>query len=79
MKFTYNTSKEDDITIFSLAGELIDKSQASGLIHSIDELIDKKEIKLIFDLKNLRYVNSSGLNVLINIFAPADNVYLFSL
>lgn len=67
MKFTYNILKEENINIISMEGELIDKSQATGLLLSIDEKIENKELKLVFDLKALKYLNSSGLNVLINV------------
>ena len=67
MNFKYSIQKEADINIISFDGELIDKSQASGLIIAIDEKIENKEIKFIFDLQGLKYLNSSGLNVLINI------------
>ena len=67
MNFTYKIQKEETVNIISFYGELIDKSQASGFIIALDEKIENKEIKFIFDLKGLSYINSSGLNVLINI------------
>ena len=71
MTFQYNIQKDLNINIISLDGELIDKTQAAGLVQSIDELIDQKELKFVFNLSALKYINSSGLNVLINILTKS--------
>lgn len=71
MKFSFDIKKESDVNIISLEGELIDKTQASGLLHSIDGLIEKGEGKFVFDLAGIQYLNSSGLNVLINVLTKS--------
>jgi anti-sigma B factor antagonist len=50
-----------------LSGELIDKNQAINLVKNIDELLIEGKNKLIIDLSDLKYMNSSGLNVLIQL------------
>lgn len=71
MKFNFNIKKESGVNIIALDGELIDKTQASGLLHTIDELIEKGEGKFVFDLSGIQYLNSSGLNVLINVLTKS--------
>jgi anti-sigma B factor antagonist len=69
MTFSFRIDPENGIDVVRLTGELIDKTQATELSASIDELITNQKIKLVFDLKELKYINSSGLNVMINILS----------
>jgi anti-sigma B factor antagonist len=69
MTFSFHVQPENGFEIIQLSGELIDKTQSAELSLKIDELIAESKIKLIFDLKELKYINSSGLNVMINILS----------
>jgi anti-sigma B factor antagonist len=69
MTFSFRIEPEIGIEIIHLAGELIDKGQAAELSTGIDELIEARKIKMVFDLQDLKYINSSGLNVMINILS----------
>lgn len=71
MTFTFDITKDVNINIVRLSGELIDKNQANELISAVENLIENKEIKIIFDLGELKYINSSGLNILINVLTKA--------
>ncbi len=71
MLFLYNISTERDVTIIKLSGELIDRNQANKLIEEFDEMLLTKKPKFIFDLAELKYLNSSGLNVLINFMSKS--------
>jgi len=73
MVFEYNISEENNCQILKLSGELIDKHQAIDLIKSIDELLDTEKSKWAIDLSDLKYMNSSGLNVLIQILTKTRN------
>jgi len=73
MVFNYNISEEVNCQILKLSGELIDKHQAIELIKSIDELLDTDHNKWAIDLSDLKYMNSSGLNVLIQILTKTRN------
>jgi anti-sigma B factor antagonist len=67
MVLDYNITEENNIQVLVLKGELIDKNQATGLIKEMDELLELDKNKLIIDLSDLKYMNSSGLNVLIQL------------
>jgi anti-sigma B factor antagonist len=67
MTFEHNIKKEKDINVISFKGQLIEKSQAGSLNEKIDELLEDKQVKYVLDLSELKYMNSSGLNILINI------------
>lgn len=73
MVFEYNISEENNFQILKLSGELIDKHQAIDLIKSIDGLLDTDKNKWAIDLSGLKYMNSSGLNVLIQILTKTRN------
>lgn len=69
MILDYNITEKNNIQILVLSGELIDKNQAIDLIKSMDELLELGKNKLVMDLTNLKYMNSSGLNVLIQLLS----------
>lgn len=74
MTFSYTTTQQDGVTIFKLEGNMIDKTQTMGLMEQIDKLISSGKKHIVLDLEGLRYMNSSGLNVLVNILTKARNV-----
>jgi anti-sigma B factor antagonist len=74
MTFSYSTSKQEGITIFKLEGEIIDKNQATAFIEEVNKLILSGKKHIVLELSGLRYMNSSGLNVLVNILTKARNV-----
>ncbi len=55
---------ENDIVLISLDGE-IDLYTASDLRDAIFEQIDSNKIKIIIDLENITYIDSSGIGTLI--------------
>ena len=71
MVLEYTIRKELNVNIVSLSGELIDRNQATELVEEIEELLDSGELKYVFDLSELKYINSSGLNVLIQVLTKA--------
>jgi len=73
MVFDYHISEENSFQILKLSGELIDKHQAIDLMKSIDGLLDTDKNKWAIDLSDLKYMNSSGLNVLIQILTRTRN------
>lgn len=71
MIFEYNSKAENGLHVYHLAGELIDRSQATAMLEEIDAAISKGENKVLLNLQELKYINSSGLNVFINILTKA--------
>ena len=67
MILNFNITEENNIQILVLTGELIDKNQATEFLSSVDELLESGKNKLVIDLAGLKYINSSGLNVLIQL------------
>jgi anti-sigma B factor antagonist len=71
MIFSYRSSTESSVNIYLLDGELIDRGQAVSLLEEIEAQIERNENKFLLNLANLKYLNSSGLNVIINILTKA--------
>jgi len=71
MNFEYTFDKIDELNLFTLKGELIDKGQAMQFLYEVDKCIEKKDNKFILNLSDLKYMNSSGLNILINILTKS--------
>lgn len=73
MVLDYKITAEKEFEVLELKGELIDKNQALDLIKSVDELLEEGKNKFVIDLSELRYMNSSGLNVLIQLLTKTRN------
>ncbi len=71
MTFEFNRTKKDGIDSYSLKGELIDKNQSTELLQEIEAAISKNDNKILLNLEELKYINSSGLSVLISVLTKA--------
>lgn len=71
MIFQYKAYKLQEVQSFLFYGELIDKNQALELLTEIENHLQKGENKFLLNFNKLDYINSSGLNVLINILTKA--------
>ncbi|MEO6903099.1 MAG: STAS domain-containing protein [Bacteroidia bacterium] len=67
MTFEYISNKINNINVFALKGELIDRLQGEMLLKEVDEAIKLNENKILLDLSELKYINSSGLSIFLNI------------
>jgi len=61
----YTVSEKDGIVILSLAGKIMGGPEATEINDKINQLIDEKKLKIVIDLKNVEWMNSSGLGILI--------------
>src|SRR3974377_1839930 len=71
MFFTYTSKKQGNIHILKLTGELIDKNQTEKLIQEVNDIISNNHVRFVVDLGELKYLNSSGLTILIQILTKA--------
>lgn len=71
MVFSYETNNTTGFPVFKLKGELIDRAQANDLLTEVDALIQAGQTKFILDMSELKYINSSGLSVLIILLTKA--------
>jgi anti-sigma B factor antagonist len=71
MEFGYSITNKGNYVLVSLKGDLIEKNQANGLMEEISQLADKNENNFVISLGDFRYMNSTGLNVMLGILARA--------
>ena len=79
-----NFSKEikSNALILRLSGDLIGEDDGARLVGAVSEALNQKIITCIIDISELRYINSSGIGVLITILTKFRNksgeVYLMN-
>lgn len=71
MLFSHKIKKEGPIHIITMQGDLIEASQADTLMQEVDEIILNNNIRFVIDMGSLKYLNSSGLTILIRILTKA--------
>lgn len=71
MEFNYQIEEKKDYNLVSISGNLIEKNQASNLLEEINELVEKESNKFILNMKDFKYMNSTGLTILLNILTKA--------
>ncbi len=67
MVFEFQSTKQNNVNVYKLSGELIDKNQSKEMLQEIEEGITKGETKIVFNFEGLKYMNSSGLNIIISL------------
>jgi anti-sigma B factor antagonist len=80
MKF--NSEVKNDTLIIRLDGDLIGENDGAGVLAKATDAIQEKVLKCVIDISSLRYINSSGIGVLITILTKFRNkggeVYLLN-
>ena len=71
MAFNYSISDASDAKVVHLSGTLLDKGQALPMLEELTELMDDGNIHVVLSMTDFQYINSTGLNVLINILTKA--------
>ena len=71
MKFNYTT--KDNILRLNLSGDLIGEDNGIDIIEVINDNIQKGTVLCLIDISELRYINSSGIGVLITILTKFRN------
>ncbi len=67
MDFSYKSDQNESHSIYKLSGKLIDRNQAGELVEEINRATEQEGNNIVLDLSNLGYLNSSGLNIFINL------------
>ena len=60
--------------VVKLQGRWVDESTGSGMIEELDKLVKRGHSNFIFDMEKLEYLNSSGLNTLVNQLTKSRSV-----
>ena len=73
MSFDYNLNNDSELLLLSLKGNLINKQQVTNLLADIDFHFNEGVKNVIIDLAEMMYMNSTGLNILVNILTQCRN------
>jgi len=71
MEFEYDIKEKDGINVITIKGNLIEKGQAGKLMEEIEEKVLDNSNKFVINMTDFKYMNSTGLNVLVNILTKA--------
>jgi anti-sigma B factor antagonist len=71
--FDLVVSVEQGCVVFHLRGRLMDQQQADRLMATLDEELGKGHKNVVLDMAELQYMNSTGLNILINVLTRTRN------
>ena len=71
--FDLQVSQQAGIHVFNLSGRLMDQQQADRLMEGLDDALAGEEHRVVLDLSQLQYMNSTGLNILINLLTRTRN------
>lgn len=69
----YKFSNEDDYLIIGLSGDLIGEENGPGIIAEMDGFNSNGNLNAIVDISDVRYINSSGIGVLITLLTKVRN------
>jgi anti-sigma B factor antagonist len=73
MPLEFGINELDGFPVFELEGSLMERHEADDLLEEVNDLIAEGNTKVILELSKLDYLNSSGLNVLLNILTKMRN------
>ena len=64
---------EDGITILSLSGNLLGEKDAAPILESVGTSLEHHSNRFVLDLSDMRYINSTGLSVLLTVLTKSRN------
>lgn len=70
---TFNHEIKDNALIIRLSGDLIGEDNGSNILEVAANAIQRSVLMAIIDISGLRYINSSGIGVLITILTKFRN------
>ncbi len=71
MDFTYQIEKKPNHAVLHLKGMLMDKTHSAPLLAEVDTLVKNGTNRYVVNLAGMDYMNSSGLNTLVNILTKS--------
>ena len=71
--FEITVKEREGCQVFLLFGRLMDQVHADQLLATLDDVVAKGHNKVILNLHDLQYMNSTGLNILINVLTRTRN------
>jgi anti-sigma B factor antagonist len=73
MSFKYKIDSSNNYLHISLSGSLLEKQEADNLIEKLNVLLFENKLFFVFNLEDMNFINSTGLNILINMLTKIRN------
>lgn len=70
---TFTEEIRDNRVIFRIQGDLISEKEGAALVQSADAALQQQKNQCVVDISGLRYINSSGIGVLITLLTKFRN------
>ncbi len=70
----FSIEQQGEVSVISLHGSLLADVQTKDVLHTVTTLIDEQKVKFVVDLKELKFINSSGLGMLLTCLTKARKV-----
>jgi len=74
MAFSYQLTEKEGTAVLTMEGRLVDKAEAVEVSLEVEEALGKGTKRFVIDLAKLEYMNSTGLNILINLMNKTRNL-----
>ncbi len=71
MGFSFEIKNQSSVSVFSLNGKIMTDEDLIEISKEIISLIEKGMSNLVFDLKDLNYINSTGINLFMRTLTKA--------
>jgi anti-sigma B factor antagonist len=69
----YNSDIKGNVLVLALEGDLIGETNGMELMELVNEKVNEEIVKCAIDLSAVRYMNSSGIGVLITLLTKFRN------
>lgn len=69
----YKINHEGDLVLITFEGDLIGEENGPEIIEAVNDTLSNDIIKCAVDISDVRYINSSGIGVLITILTKFRN------
>jgi len=63
--------QKEQVTIITLNGNLLGENNSESILKIVTDAIENKNPNFIFEVKEMKYINSTGLSILINTLTKA--------
>lgn len=73
MSFSYNIQELEQLSILSLKGRMMDADDPKKVLEVVETSIKNNKINIVLNLKELEYMNSSGINAFVSILTKTRN------
>lgn len=70
---TFKSSENNGVLVLKIEGNLIGEEVGSGLLDIANDAINNNTILCVIDIEEVKYINSSGIGVLITLLTKFRN------